>query len=496
MKDVETIGAERPDRSREAFGTDLYRRNTFAVTGLATYAQGRAVRQHKQRLDARLKVAGEWRGAPDSPIAGSYSGAEVRQAFEHFADPRHRLIDESLWWWDQPGAPDPVAAGCGCPQQLHHDHDAAVRAHATVLEAESGRLPLPEQERLALWAQAGQGWRKVLAHPGFTGHLRHRIERLDDPRLGPDRLDEVTATARRLLVSPFEQFAQEAEFANHRLIRTSRDWLEGDLRAAVTAVYEQVTDKFFDTINGQLIEAKEKSDAQQFEQAEHQLRQEVLPALQQVSAYRPYQPAWRHDEIAHRAAVALNNLAIAVATAHMTGHGWPNDAQQQRILRLVRTAIEVAPGDRRSDFVENRDDLTRMFQQGRSALLAHLPFDSRIRVRLRGFGWRPLTYTGYATGVLLALALLTTGVLWPVGGQVFAQGAGVTAGLVAGVPTAGVGLFVAAWVGSYLLTVLKFFGWLGYIFMLYVFVGVPLMPLAGGVGVGRQVFEAVSGALA
>ncbi|RMI38921.1 hypothetical protein [Streptomyces triticirhizae] len=84
------------ERFRDLAGGPLYRGNPFAVSGLPTDATSRAVRQQRQRLEARLAVQRTWPGDADSPLAGGFDGGEVRAAFERLQDARLRLVDEVL----------------------------------------------------------------------------------------------------------------------------------------------------------------------------------------------------------------------------------------------------------------------------------------------------------------------------------------------------------------------------------------------------------------
>ncbi|MDR3082899.1 MAG: hypothetical protein LBV60_18580 [Streptomyces sp.] len=490
--------------ARDAVGTELYRRNAFAVTGLTTYASRRDVRRQRLRLDARLNVADDWSGATDSPVAGGYSGAEARQAFEHLTDPVRRLLDEALWWWDVP------EAECGCPVLLHQEHDAAVRAHATVLEVESGWQVVGDVERLKLWDEAGRKWRTVLADPAFAAHLKHRIGRIDDPRLRPEKLDELIGAARQLLVSPLEQLARETEFTPW-LNRVSREWLAGGLRADVAKVHEKVVDEALNAIEDQLREVREKRNARQFKRARAQLVERILPALSEARVNCAGGQAWRVDQTAHQVAIALNNLAIDIMNDY-EGE-WVTPTECRQIMKLAQLTLEAAPPDQREEFRENAEIIFRTFGDSStdgenaefivkifggsssSSTQGELSAGENTRAGMRESGFpQPLARLIRATVVLPVLWPVVAWVLRLISDQVSVQGSGVMAALVAGVPTTGVLLLVLQRVCPYLITVFKRFG-LGWLEALFTRVVIPLAPLAGGVVVGLWVFEAVTDAL-
>ena len=126
-------------RCTDLAGVRLYRDNAFAVTGLPANARGRAVRQHRQRLEARLAVRDTLPPDPDSPLVGGPRKEEVRAAFEEFQDPRRRLVDELLWRWGD------ADLKCGCPRALHEEHDPVC------LPGERGVEELLREEARALW---------------------------------------------------------------------------------------------------------------------------------------------------------------------------------------------------------------------------------------------------------------------------------------------------------------------------------------------------------
>jgi hypothetical protein len=328
------------DRFEELAGTQLYRRNVFAVTGLPTRASGPAVRRHRQKAEARLAVEDSWPGAPEVAPAGGYGKDEVRASFEGLQDPRRRMVDELLWLWG------PSDSGCDCDPEVHEWHDAAVLLHARVLEAETGRSTLPVEQRASLWENAVSAWGHLLADGALRQHVRHRIRALGDPRLDEDAADDLLARLPRLLVSPFPQlFADQATAI--RLTSVCSAWTGFPPFAGLfSEVFERAVEEAYEKIHGDLLTAEREREAHHYREAFLLLRDRVVPGFEDMAPLRPFVSDWRYDEIAHIVAVGLNNLAVEFLGVSV--HRPPSATRGEEMLWLAEKAYEIGP-DRDSD---------------------------------------------------------------------------------------------------------------------------------------------------
>ncbi|MGC9541267.1 hypothetical protein [Streptomyces sp. UG1] len=340
------IGPGNLARFTDLAGTRLYRDNAFAVTGLPTTAQGRAVRQHRQKLEARLAVESVRPADPDSPVAGGYRKDEVRAAFEEFQDPRRRLVDELLWRW---GAPQ----GCGCPESVHEEHDEAVRFHAMALEAETGRGHATTDGRDILWRGAASGWGLLLERPEFRRHIAHRIEELDDPRLREHSADDFLAALPGLLVSPFRELAADPDF-RPRLAGVCADWTEHTAFSGLfTELFEDAVEETVQQITDGLRAVNDKKEAHHFRDAVRVVRKEVLPAFDRFGDFRAHVAEWRRDDVAHTVAVGVGNLAVAMLGYYQFHR--PTAAEKKTVVELAERAYEIAPERHVKAFKDNWD---------------------------------------------------------------------------------------------------------------------------------------------
>lgn len=340
-------GTGQLSRFTDLAGVRLYHDNAFAVTGLAVTARGRAVRQHRQRLEARLAVRDHLPPDPDSPLAGWRRREEVRAAFEEFQDPRRRLVDELLWRWGEPGH------GCGCPASVHEEHDDAVRLHAMVLEAEAGRVTTAPDARDTLWRGAAAGWGPLLERPELRRHLAHRIGELDDPRLGGLRADDFLTELPRLLVSPFRDLAADPDF-RPRLARVCASWAQYAAFADLFAgLFEETVEETVQEITDGLRTANAKKEAGLFGDAERVLRREVLPAFDRIGELRAFVSDWRYEDVSNVVAVGVGNLAVAMLGHHQ--YTPPTPKQKETVVDLAEKAYEIAPEAHVQAFKENWD---------------------------------------------------------------------------------------------------------------------------------------------
>ncbi|MDN3249668.1 hypothetical protein ACFW4O_13960 [Streptomyces mutabilis] len=396
-------GTGKLSRFADLAGARLYHDNAFAVTGLPVTAHGRAVRQHRQRLEARLAVQDHLPPGPDSPLAGRRGKEEVRAAFEEFQDPRRRLVDELLWRWGEPG-PE-----CGCPPSVHEEHDEAVRLHAMVLEAEAGRITTAPDGRDTLWRGAAAAWGRLLERPEFRRHIAHRIGELDDPRLGGHSADDFLTALPRLLVSPFRDLAADPDF-RPRLAPVCTGWAEYAVFTDLFAgLFEEMVEETVQEITDGLRSANAKKEAGLFGDAEMILRREVLPAFDRIGELRAFVSDWRYDDVSHAVAVGVGNLAVAMLGHHRFKA--PTRRQKQTVVELAEKAYEIAPEAHVRAFAENWDVIYEWSRRTVTARSA--PARSRERSAF-------LDWVGCWLAVLTIVGLV---VLWTVKGWEWAAGA-------------------------------------------------------------------------
>lgn len=402
-KDMAGGGARQPDvavhgtgdlsRFADLAGMRLYRRNIFAVTGLPADAQGRAVRSHRQRLEARLAVEETWPGDADSPLVGGHRKDEVRTAFEEFQDPRRRLVDELLWRWGD------TDFGCGCPRAVHQGHDAAVRFHALALEAEAGRVEATTDERDRLWSGAAVHWAELLERPEFRRHITHRISALDDPRLTEHSAYDFLDGLPRLIASPFTELA-DAPGLRPRLARVCARWAEhAPFAKLLPEVFEERVEAAIEKIHEGRLSARDKMNAQMYGDAVDIMRGKVLPEFQGLEPFRAFMSEWRYEETAHAVAVALNNLAVALQEYHRLKP--PSAAQRKTVVELAETAYEIAPERDVADIKANWDVIHAQFTSSGHPAVA------------KPFHKKPIV-------IALAVALTMLGMLWIIWGPVVA----------------------------------------------------------------------------
>ncbi|MFJ9031534.1 hypothetical protein ACIRQP_24040 [Streptomyces sp. NPDC102274] len=387
-------------RFADLAGVRLYRRNAFAVTGLPANAQGRAVRQHRQRLEARLAIEDTWPGEADSPLVGGHRKDEVRAAFEEFQDPRRRLVDELLWRWGE------ADLGCECPGTVHEEHDQAVRFHAMALEAEDGRIEATEEGRDTLWRGAASTWGTLLERPEFRDHIAHRIRALDDPRLRNHSADYFLAGIPRLLVSPLTEIASGPGFAP-RLARVCAGWAEYEpFSDLFSELFEETVDETERTINDGLRSAEDKREAGQYGDAVVILREKVLADYHRLDSFREFVSEWRHEQVAHSVAVALNNLAVALQHHHMVKP--PTAKQRKTVVELAEKAYEIAPDRDAEGIKENWSIIYDQFTgSGHPAVARGFPWKKAVLILggaifvvvMSGVLWGPAVAVGIAVGL-------------------------------------------------------------------------------------------------
>ncbi|GAA3453521.1 septum formation family protein [Dactylosporangium matsuzakiense] len=362
---------------RELAGPDLYRRNAFRITGLRTDAERRAVRDARQKLTTLLKV-----GA-DTGLDADLDTATA--AFDLIlGDPRPRLVHELFWLWDEPGAT------CTCTAALHRDHDAAVRAHSQVLEAEQAtRLPTPlERRRLdEQWTKAGNLWHQQARRAAVWNHLRERIAALDDRQLDEADIDALRDGLPTTLVRPLIQLAAAGGGRQADLSRLAHAWPA--TTAFVADELEKAAEPLYEQIRTEVRTVSERLDAGTKPQMVVQrLRKQLMPKVERLEGLVPAAQHRRTARLRNEVATAFNNCAVRLidslgAASDKDARSWlkqarklvsdPNteakiDDNLAYLADLVAAQrLTPAPGkrgpQRRADDAERINELLRLVEE-------------------------------------------------------------------------------------------------------------------------------------
>ncbi|WUH99943.1 hypothetical protein OHR68_41755 [Spirillospora sp. NBC_00431] len=348
-------GAPLP-RLTQLEGTRLYRRNVFATTGVRVYAGGRAVHTKRQYAKTRLAVMSEWPPDSRAPFDAPYRAEEVLAAFDGFQNPRDRIVDELLWLWEDDGA------DCGCPAEVHREHDEAVLAHARAIADEGDRKrPAAELERL--WIDAAEKWARVLPMEAIWEHLRRRAHSLDDPRLGPADVESLRRGVPELLVSPIVELATSRPDTRH-LLSASDAW--DALRPAgrvVGRAYERALEPEFRIVNEKLEAAERFHSSHHYRKAADLLLDEAVPALRRLRQYVPQISRMRYQNAANAVARRLNLAQVQIADEDAADLG-----AQRYAISLLETALEFVDGGDREQIERNLETLKdRLAPSGRTA---------------------------------------------------------------------------------------------------------------------------------
>ncbi|MBC9727896.1 hypothetical protein [Streptomyces sp. TRM68367] len=315
------------ERLRELTVPELYQRNAFRVTGISTMAPRRTIRQQKQHITTAARAGADVPAAGELPVPGRRSVEQYGAAFDIIDHPQRRIVDELFWLWDTPDG------ACGCDPVLHRAHDAAVRAHARALDEElSGRAAPAEGENS--WGAAAEGWRGALDHPGFWGHLRHRITALDDRRLDPSALPVLEGEVRRTLVAPIAVLAAKAA-APQRMIGLFGVWSWAGEPLLGEAVEQQLRPEL-DSVQLALDRAREQH-TEHTVQAVSTVEKEIVPQLTRLRAFDAVGVRRTVNKLSDRTALLLNNCAMS------TGSGTSLPAGED--ARLLELALALAETD-------------------------------------------------------------------------------------------------------------------------------------------------------
>lgn len=192
---------------------EMYRRNAFRVTGLATNVSNAELRAaaDRRRLEDRMGIKSQAsRGV--LPVEPPPDADQTREAFDRLYDPLSRLVDEVFWFWFEgpddpaqtllnkgdrrgaaqiwvradikpsvePGKPGTTSLSGGLAT-----HNLAVLWHTEALDLEALPGPLsPEEQRLRdwYWCEALKCWKAVIDHSVFWELLGRRVSADPDPR--------------------------------------------------------------------------------------------------------------------------------------------------------------------------------------------------------------------------------------------------------------------------------------------------------------------------
>ncbi|MFC8827703.1 hypothetical protein ACFT9I_20450 [Streptomyces sp. NPDC057137] len=350
----------------EAAGPQMYRRNSFRITGLPTSADRRTVRQRQQRITPALELGADVDLGHSLPVRLD----DVRGAFDRIlGDPRRRLVDELFWLWDGNGAgggaangngsADGSASTCPCPKTLHHDHDAAVRAHSAALDLEVENAALSSGQRLdevtQLWSNAARLWGQVLRRAVFWDHVRHRISVLDDRQLDESVIDTLRDALPAILVKPLIELAAAASTPadRARLALRARDWplVPANL---VDDQLEEAAAPHYESLRATAKRASSQLEGGNWDGAAAEAYDHALPALARLEALVPYARHRRTASARNDVAVLLNNCATAAADVL-------GPAANLNASKWFRTAAELATDPVTQQTIRtNRDGLTEM----------------------------------------------------------------------------------------------------------------------------------------
>ncbi|MGI9004288.1 MAG: hypothetical protein ACR2GH_21995 [Pseudonocardia sp.] len=337
------------ERLCETAGPQLYQHNAFRITGLSTDVTRRALRDFRQKVTLAADL-----GRPvergELPLPVPATTEEILAALDDLLDPQRRIVHELFWFWDTPDTT------CSCVSSLHADHDAAVRAHACVLDMELAAKHCsdapPVSERQGHWVDAAARWCALLHRNAFWDHVRHRIEVLDDRRLDESTVDELRDTLPRALVTPVVDLAVQAP-APSWLVTQAERWQTGPhvvedlLTEAAAPLLENVR-----TLNA---EADQQHEAGQTRQAARSVQADVVPLLQRIDQLIPHHRNRANARARNNAAITLNNCALAlmnrpgqaptteIRSFFDSAHSLVTDLETRRIIESNRAGLISAP---------------------------------------------------------------------------------------------------------------------------------------------------------
>jgi hypothetical protein len=216
----------------DAAHLNIYRENSFRITGLAVDATPKEITRHADKLKL-MEELGQGQAANTSAFAlePPPNLDTIREALQRLKEPERRLIDEFFWFWpavfgDSKSDPAIQAMAHGKwsaaydiwiskeqdPSQGHiATHNIAIIFHVIAIDWTLYHLaadvdPAKEAKIASYWREAFARWEKLASDERIWEALRARIRSLDDARLTtglarricavlPNALDKINAEA-------------------------------------------------------------------------------------------------------------------------------------------------------------------------------------------------------------------------------------------------------------------------------------------------------------
>jgi hypothetical protein len=309
----------------EIAGPDMYRQNVFQRTGLSTAADGRTVRERRQRTTTLAQ-------------SGDEKAKALLSSFDDLRDEQRRLVQELFWYWDVP------EATCGCPRGLHAAHDAAVRQHAKALRLENGS---PQRGAVdQAWVEAADKWAQVQRRAALWGHVRHRIERLGDRRMDEQTVEALRDALPRALLRPVIDLAMVAK-APARLVAHAREW--DDDAGLADDLLTEAAEPLLADVRTAMDAAVADLDADRPTAAAKVLRASVLPKVRRLDVLLPHDVHRETGRLLDRVAILFNNSALALAQA-------PSSGSESTISDLFDLALALAVAPQQRTIIKQNAD--------------------------------------------------------------------------------------------------------------------------------------------
>ena len=236
---METLKSEHGDDRRisreclpliQSAHINIYRENTFRITGLPVDASEKEIKKHADKLKI-MEELGHGQGANPAAFVldPPPSVDQIREAIQRLKEPEHRLVDEFFWFWPQEfgksASDSAIQAILAGDSETAYDiwsrlesspehgyiasHNIAVMFHLIALdwtlyhissELDEGR----EQKIKGYWKESFSRWEKVATDDRVWDAVKNRIRAVDDPRLTtgfarrmrdtfPEALDKINA---------------------------------------------------------------------------------------------------------------------------------------------------------------------------------------------------------------------------------------------------------------------------------------------------------------
>ncbi|WNV85577.1 hypothetical protein [Umezawaea sp. Da 62-37] len=329
-------------RLLDVAGPDMYLRNPFRVTGLATGATGRQVRERRQLVLSALAAGAAARvGDTRLPVPTPPSADDLRAAFDRLDKTEFRLVDELFWWWGEPG-------GCGCAEVTHRLHDEAVAAHAEVLDLEGipGSASALKADK---WAVAARAWASALLREEMWAHLEHRVAALADRRLDKSTVDGIRGSIAHALLAP--QVALAATSGEPGRVAKALERWEFD-RATLDDARNAAAAHSYDQVELLCAELAGWLEDGRVDETVDRIFKELVPAASRLDQLVP------HGRF-RRSAVARNRVAVVVNNTGLVLMEVPAEAKGARVERLLTEAEGLAVDDDTKTVVRNNQELWR-----------------------------------------------------------------------------------------------------------------------------------------